>query len=50
MVKEWIEDPTSNYGMAFYADTGSTDTNRIFTPSENSDLEKLPRLIILYEE
>lgn len=50
MVKDWISNPLSNYGMALYSDLGSVDTNRVFTPSRSTDITKLPRLTIIYEE
>jgi hypothetical protein len=49
MVQDWVKDPTTNYGMLINSDAAaSSDSNRFFASSENSDSTRRPRLIITY--
>ena len=52
MVRDWVYDPASNYGMMLLSDQGanqaSADTNRIFVPTENADAGKRPKLVVIY--
>ena len=52
MVRDWVSSPSSNYGMMLRSDQGtnkaSSDTNRIFVPTENEDASKRPKLVVVY--
>ena len=52
MVRDWVSSPSYNYGMMLRSDQGankaSSDTNRIFVPTENEDASKRPKLVVVY--
>ena len=52
MVRDWVSNPTSNFGMMLLSDQGenkaSPTTNRVFVPTENADAGKRPKLVITY--
>ena len=49
MVRDWISDPSSNYGLLLNSDkTASADSNRTFASSEATDASRRPKLVITY--
>ena len=52
MVRDWVSNPTANFGMMLLSDQGenkaSLTTNRVFVPTENADAGKRPKLVITY--
>ena len=49
MVRDWVSDSTSNYGLMLNSDTvAEKDSYRFFAASETSDTSKRPKLTISY--
>ena len=49
MVREWVANPTMNFGLLVNSDlSASADSNRIFASSEASDPNQRPKLVVTY--
>jgi len=49
MVQDWVNNPSTNYGMLINSDPiASVDSNRIFASSENTNTNQRPKLVITY--
>ena len=52
MVRDWIADPSSNHGIMLRSDiegrSASSDTNRIFAPTENDNANIRPKLVVIF--
>ena len=49
MVRDWVSDPSSNYGLLLNSDkTASADSYRYFTSTEVTDASRRPKLVITY--
>ena len=49
MVKDWIANPSTNYGLLLNSDSSaSADSNRFFASSEANDPSQRPKLVITY--
>lgn len=49
MVSTWVTNPSSNRGMLFVADqVAAANSFRYFSPTENTDPSRRPRLVVLY--
>lgn len=49
MVRDWVQNPASNYGLLLNSDsTAGSSSNRIFASSEASDPNQRPELVITY--
>jgi hypothetical protein len=49
MVREWIESPGTNFGMAIFSDNSAPiDSNRYFASRENPDVSLRPQLVVTY--
>ncbi len=49
MVKGWVADPSTNFGLMLNSDsTASSDSNRYFRPTEYSNPDMRPKLIVEY--
>jgi len=50
MVSNWVANPSTNYGMLLNADeTSASNSWRYFTPTENSNPDNRPRLVVTYQ-
>ncbi len=49
MVQDWVSNPLSNYGMMLDSDsTAASDSNRFFRPTEYSNPDQRPELVVTY--
>ncbi len=49
MVRDWVSDPSNNYGLLLNSDkTASADSFRFFASTEDTDGSKRPKLVITY--
>ncbi|MCP3928429.1 MAG: DNRLRE domain-containing protein [Bacteroidetes bacterium] len=49
MVKEWVDDPSTNFGLMLNSDsTAASDSNRYFRPTEYSNPDMRPKLVVEY--
>jgi len=49
MVRDWIANPSTNYGLLLNSDsTASSNSNRFFALSEAPDPNQRPKLVVTY--
>jgi hypothetical protein len=49
MVRDWVANPSTNYGLLLNSDSvASSDSNRFFASSEASDTNQRPKLVVTY--
>ncbi|NOQ46932.1 MAG: DNRLRE domain-containing protein [Desulfobulbaceae bacterium] len=48
MVQEWVNNPSSNYGLLIQGEPASIETGRTFAASENQNTATRPKLVISY--
>ena len=49
MVRDWVANPSTNYGLLLNSDSvASSDSNRFFASSEASDPSQRPKLVVTY--
>jgi plastocyanin len=49
MVQDWVINPSSNFGLMLDSDsTAASDSNRYFRPTESSNPDQRPKLVVTY--